>query len=60
METTAVVDWRKTSYSGNGGGNCVEVGSAAPTILVRDTTNRNGVTLAVPAGAWQAFTSKLK
>jgi Domain of unknown function (DUF397) len=51
--------WRKASYSGNSG-NCVEVADTARVVLVRDTTNRNGVTLAVPAEAWQAFTSKLK
>jgi hypothetical protein len=60
MEDNLDPCWRKASYSGNGGGSCVEVGSAAPVVLVRDTTNRNGVTLAVPADAWQAFTDGLK
>jgi hypothetical protein len=51
--------WRKASYSGNSG-NCVEVADAAPVVLVRDTTNRKSVTLAVSADAWQVFTDKLK
>ena len=51
--------WRKASYSGNSG-NCVEVAYAPRVVLVRDTTNRDGVTLAVPADVWQAFTTKLK
>lgn len=40
--------WRKASYSGNGA-NCIEAGHAPGVILVRDTTNRHGVTLSVPA-----------
>jgi hypothetical protein len=51
--------WRKASYSGNSG-NCVEVADAARVVLVRDTTNREGGMMSIPAGAWQAFTSKLK
>jgi hypothetical protein len=52
--------WRKASYSGNGGGNCVEVGNAARVVLVRDTTNRDGVTLSIPADAWQTFADGLR
>ena len=37
MEDKVVPDWRKSSYSGNGGGNCVGVGAAARAIAVRDT-----------------------
>lgn len=51
--------WRKASYSGNSG-NCVEVADAARVILVRDTTDRDGGTLSVPAEAWQRFTAGLK
>jgi hypothetical protein len=29
-------------------------------VTVRDTTDRDGVTLTVPAGAWRAFTAALK
>jgi Domain of unknown function (DUF397) len=29
-------------------------------VTVRDTTDRDGVTLAVPADAWRAFTASLK
>jgi hypothetical protein len=51
--------WRKASYSGNSG-NCVEVADATRVVLVRDTKDREGGTLAVPADVWQAFTTKLK
>ena len=34
-------NWRKSSYSGDNGGACVEVASA-DVVLVRDTTDRHG------------------
>ena len=51
--------WRKSSYSDGNGGQCVEVGGNE-VILVRDTENRDGVTLSVPADAWQRFTASLR
>ena len=53
-------DWRKSTYSDGSGGNCVETASSDGTILVRDTTNRDGETLAFTADAWQTFTAALK
>jgi hypothetical protein len=53
-------EWRKSTYSGGGGGACVETASGQGVILVRDTTNRDGGTLAFPAEAWARFTSKIK
>ncbi len=52
--------WRKSSYSGNGGANCVETGSVPGAVIVRDTTNRDGGTLAFTADAWRAFAQGLK
>jgi hypothetical protein len=52
-------DWRKSSYSGSNGGQCVEVASAEG-VMIRDTSDRDGATLSVPADAWQAFTASLK
>lgn len=54
------LNWRKASYSGSGGGSCVEVADTAHVVLVRDTTDRDGGTLIIPASAWQTFTAKLK
>jgi Domain of unknown function (DUF397) len=54
------MDWRKSSYSDSNGGNCVELATDCGVILVRDTTNRGGGTLAFSANAWQAFTAGLK
>ena len=52
--------WRKSSYSGANGGECVEVAATAGTVLVRDTKDRNGNVLSVPPSAWRAFVSALK
>lgn len=60
MEDTIGPGWRKSSYSGNGGGNCVEVADDAGRVLVRDTTDRDGGTLSIPADAWRAFAGGLK
>ena len=55
-----VATWRKASYSGNGGGSCVEAGNVAGGVLVRDTTDRDGAVLSIPAGAWKRFTAALQ
>jgi hypothetical protein len=53
--------WRKSSYSGSSGGNCVEVADTTDSgIKVRDTTDRGGVTLSVSAGVWSAFLGSLR
>ena len=58
METAG--NWRTASYSGANGGECVEVASAADAVIVRDTKNRSGGTLSVPASAWRAFIAAMK
>jgi len=52
-------NWRKSSYSGSNGGECVEVASTE-AVIVRDTSDRNGPTLAFTAGAWSTFTATIK
>ena len=47
-------NWRKSSYSADNGGACVEVASAE-AVLVRDTTDRQGPLLTITAGAWRTF-----
>lgn len=51
--------WRKSSRSDNGG-NCVEAGNAPGAVLVRDTTDRDGGTLAFTAEAWRVFANALR
>jgi hypothetical protein len=53
--------WRKSSHSGNGGGNCVEAGSAPGQVLIRDTKdNGEGPVLRVSAETWRAFTKTIR
>ena len=51
--------WRKSSYSGSNGGECVEVATAG-AVLVRDTADRTGPLLAFTADAWRAFTATIR
>jgi len=60
MEGNRAVTWRKSSYSGNSGGNCVEVGSAARLIAVRDSKDPEGPRLTFGHEAWEAFAANLK
>jgi hypothetical protein len=56
-----VATWRKASYSGGSGTNCVEAGVAeAGRVLVRDTTDRDGAMLTIPADACVRFTDSLR
>lgn len=52
--------WRKSSYSGGNGGNCVEVANIGCAVVIRDTRDRGGAVLSVPAEAWRAFTAALR
>lgn len=59
MDGTSALSWRKSSRSGNNGGDCVEVADTARVVLVRDTKDRDGAVIAFTAGAWAAFTAKI-
>ncbi|MEV8342092.1 DUF397 domain-containing protein [Streptomyces niveus] len=49
------VAWFKSSYSGSGGGNCVEVAVTATTVHIRDSKNARGAVLDVSNGPWHTF-----
>jgi len=51
--------WRKSSYSGNGGNDCVEV-AASGRVLVRDTKDRTGPMLRFSPQAWRRFADRVK
>lgn len=60
MSTAAVSNWRVSTYTG-GQGNCVEVGTSATTIAVRDTKDEErGPVLHFDPVAWRIFTQRLK
>ena len=60
MDGKRAVTWRKSSYSGNNGGQCVEVGNAARMIAVRDSKDQAGPVLAFGRQDWQQFTDRVK
>jgi hypothetical protein len=60
MEDQLRPRWRTSSYSGNGGGTCVEVGQVRHDVLVRDTENRTGPMLGFTPGAWRRFADQVK
>jgi Domain of unknown function (DUF397) len=53
--------WRKSSYSGNGGGNCVEVTTSLPDVVaVRDSKDAHGPVLIISRDEWARFISHLR
>ena len=54
-------DWRKSSYSGTNGGNCVEVARNLPGgVAVRDSKNPAGPALIFTPANWHTFTAALR
>ncbi|MFF4312939.1 DUF397 domain-containing protein [Streptomyces sp. NPDC001507] len=48
--------WFKSSYSGSGGGDCVEVAASLDAVYVRDSKAAGrGPVLRVGQGEWAAF-----
>jgi Domain of unknown function (DUF397) len=55
------LSWQKSSYSGNGGGNCVEVArNLARVVAVRDSKDPLGPVLSLAPGVWQGFIADVK
>ncbi|MER7753145.1 DUF397 domain-containing protein [Kitasatospora sp. NPDC097643] len=54
--------WRKSSYSGNDGGNCIEValGFLPGAVPVRDSKDPDGPTLLFPAASWDSFLAAVR
>ncbi|MEU8703786.1 DUF397 domain-containing protein [Streptomyces sp. NPDC048565] len=53
--STTEPHWFKSSYSGGGGGNCVEIAICPDAVLVRDSKDALRRGLTVSPGAWSAF-----
>ncbi|MFJ9039091.1 DUF397 domain-containing protein [Streptomyces sp. NPDC102406] len=55
-ENVDELHWCKSSYSGSGGGNCVEVAAGLDAVYVRDSKVMDGgPVLRVGRGEWAAF-----
>ncbi|MGW8574702.1 DUF397 domain-containing protein [Streptomyces niveus] len=58
MSTTELT-WFKSSYSGSGGDNCVEVAAQPHAVLVRDSKDPHVGRLTLTPTTWAAFTAHL-
>ncbi|GCB47137.1 DUF397 domain-containing protein [Streptomyces sp. NL15-2K] len=53
--------WRKSSYSNDQGGSCLEILDDHPSgVPVRDSKNPHGPALVVPAPAWTSFLTAVR
>ncbi|MFI7235675.1 DUF397 domain-containing protein [Streptomyces cyaneofuscatus] len=53
--------WRKSSYSNQDGGACLEVADDfAPVVPVRDSKNPHGPVLTFAAADWSSFVAAVK
>ncbi|MFB7335921.1 DUF397 domain-containing protein [Streptomyces adustus] len=58
MESNAMltgIQWRKSSYSSDQGGNCVEVAETSATVAVRDSKNPAGPVLGFRPAVFAEF-----
>ncbi|MBV9794578.1 MAG: DUF397 domain-containing protein [Actinobacteria bacterium] len=62
MEGTdhTLTTWRKSTFSGGNGSDCVEVGRDERAVVVRDTKNRTGAVLMFGPDAWRRFAATVK
>jgi uncharacterized protein DUF397 len=60
MEVIDQLNWRKSTYSGNGGADCVEAGNSAWDVHLRDSKDRDGAQVMVPAAGWRAFVGRIQ
>jgi len=58
MSTTP--QWRKSTYSGGQGGNCVEIARMTGVIAVRDSKDPEGPALGFVPREWRGFLTAVK
>ncbi|MFI1562227.1 DUF397 domain-containing protein [Streptomyces sp. NPDC020490] len=57
----SAASWRKSSYSNQDGGACVEVSDGfAAVVPVRDSKVPHGPVLVFPVGGWASFVGAVK
>jgi len=59
MAGNSTLSWRKSSYSGSSGGQCVEV-AASGRVLVRDSKSPDRGRLGFSAQTWREFATRIK
>ncbi|MER6337147.1 DUF397 domain-containing protein [Streptomyces tendae] len=59
--TAALAGWRKSSYSNDQGGSCLEVlDGDRRGVPVRDSKHPHGPAVIVPAPAWSTFVTAVR
>lgn len=53
--SSEALQWFKSTYSGDEGGQCLEVAYSETTVHVRDSKSPEGPTFQVTPTAWAAF-----
>ena len=59
MDGHSTLTWRKSTYSGSNGGQCVEV-AASGRVYVRDSRNPDRGRLGFSAQTWRDFAARIK
>jgi hypothetical protein len=60
-DASTLSGWRKSSYSGNESGSCVEVLDGYPSgVPVRDSKTPHGPALVFPTAGWSSFITAVK
>lgn len=60
-DASSLNGWRKSSYSGNESGSCVEILDHHPAgVPVRDSKNPHGPALVFSGPSWSAFIAAVK
>ncbi|MGW1375231.1 DUF397 domain-containing protein [Streptomyces sp. NPDC002446] len=59
-DSSTLIGWYKSSYSGGGQGECLEVSRGHADVPVRDSKRPTGPALLFPAESWSAFVSAVK
>lgn len=59
MSNPSCAGWRKSSYSDQSGGNCVEVAGMAVGVAVRDSKDPEGPKLVFGCGTFGALVSDI-
>ncbi|HET6633722.1 MAG TPA: DUF397 domain-containing protein [Streptomyces sp.] len=59
-EASLLRGWRKSSYSGGGNGECVEVADGHVGVPVRDSKVPSGPALVFGADGWSSFVGAVK
>lgn len=60
IRSASKIQWRKSSRSGDTGGDCVEVADLVGGVGVRDSKDPDGPKLVLQAAEWRAFARRVK